>query len=228
MMRSRTLLPLVCIFLIFGAGCNVVRKFKASREVDNIDALRKRISGESKPAALADLRLIVQHAGSPQRFVRAHVANVLGDLAEPDPGRFSEVTMPVLIELNRDGEALVRRCAAKSLVKYRRLAKDATAGLVENIKRYPDADVAWYSAQALGKIGEGDAEIIQTLTTALGHVGHTPYEYELCKDAATALGDIGPPAAVALPTLRKQRDAISERSCRDAIDTAITKIEHGD
>src|SRR5438093_139125 len=93
-----------------------------------------------------------------------------------------------------DADPLVREWAIEALSRR----KDRSAAVKELLERLQDdrADVRWYAARALGKLGGADDAVRRALTDALTD----PDEYVRCF-AAWALGVLG--MRDAIPDLRK-------------------------
>lgn len=133
---------------------------------------------------------------------RANAAATLGTVAEKHAAAVKDAAVPALINaLDRD-DLGVRDSAARALVKFGPLAKDAIPVLRKSLVP-ADTSVAWFSAEALGAMGELAWEAVPDLVKVI-EANEKTYlndSAQICDYATTALGKIGPPARDAIPSL---------------------------
>ena len=107
-------------------------------------------------------------------------------------GQMGPESLPILATMLTHQDKYVRRNAAWALGKLGPLARPALSCLCEALKD-PDPRTASGTAQALGNMGADGAEAIPSLAEAMRGTNIV-----LCRLAAKALSQIGPPAVATL------------------------------
>jgi HEAT repeat protein len=121
---------------------------------------------EKNPADKAALALLVNQLSDRRDIYRVNAAAVLGETARRVAGPISAEAVPALSSLLERGDNFDKKAAASALAKFGPYAKDAWPVLRKNL--FPvDRDIAWYSAEALGNIGEPAAAALPDLMKAL-------------------------------------------------------------
>lgn len=138
----------------------------------------------------------------PSVVARANAAATLGTVAEKYASSIKELAVPALIEALEAKESGVRDAAARALVKFGPLAKDAIPALKKNLVP-SDTSVAWFSAEALGEMRQEAREAVPDLVRVLKENQETCLDNtaHICHYAAVALGKIGPAAVGAIPDI---------------------------
>jgi len=195
---------------------------------DALPALRARLGedpeavahalGRLGPAAIPTLVAALGHADPRVRHAAARALSYLGTDAAP--------AVRELARALHDPEASVRNAAAQALGAIGPAAAPAVSALVTRLADDPDANVRSWSASALGRIGPAAASALPALQKALGEarlaieaaralaavagpgVAVPPLLALAEKNerysgltALAALGDLGPRAAAAAPSL---------------------------
>ena len=189
-------------------------------------AQNRLIANPQDKAALAE---IVDMLRSDSSIVaRANAASALGTVAEQHAGAIKDVAVPSLIDaLDRDTIG-VKDSAARSLAKFGRFAKDAIPVLRKNLTP-SDTSVAWFSAEALGNIGDEAGEAVPDLVKVIEATQATCVDdsAHICHYAVTALGKIGPAARASLPQLEVLLNS-SNPYFRARLAVAIIRIDPTD
>ncbi len=194
--------------------------------------------GKIGPDAKAAIRALTELLKDKREDVPYYAILALGSIG-PD----AETAVPALTELLK--EECVRHAAAESLGKIGPAAKAAIPGLTELLKD-KDESVRRVAAEALGRIGPAAIPLVSDLLDdedhdtrgaaiqALGQIGAAavPTLMGLLKneddrlDAAEALGNVGPRARMAIPSLVELIKGQNVPG-RKRVADAIKKIETG-
>jgi HEAT repeat protein len=151
----------------------------------------------------------------PHPSLRSEAATALGNY-----GRKAEVAIPALVTALKDRDVSVSSTAAVALGKVGGESRDAVRALVEALER--DPSLAMSAAEALGRIGVKAAPALPALLKALGHE-----EADLRREAALALGHLGPEAEKQAPTPLRARLDDAEPRVRLAAALSLTRLNVG-
>jgi len=129
---------------------------------------------------------LVRLLGDNDAAVRQAASRALGQIGKP--------AVEVLVRALQNGDPIFLQAVVETLGK---VGKSATPMLIDSLQSDTEPTlVRQYAALALAEIGSADKRVLRALIAAL--------EYEmpdLRRSAVEALGQLGPPAAVALPKL---------------------------
>ena len=134
---------------------------------------------------------------------------VLGTIVGTRQGRNPEYGEFTVIQVEIEGEEEVREWAVAAL-------EDLGAPPVANLHALAsllgdqNADVGYWTATLLGRLGADAAPAVPTLANALSTSSYSA----VCQRVAWALGRIGPAAASALDALRQASAGDDPRNCR--------------
>ncbi len=148
--------------------------------------------GPAAKAAISDLEKASTDSNLPNR-VTARVALI--HIAGPSKERVRALADLLRLKEPCDGAA---GYAAAELGKLGRQAKSAAPQLLDAVK-HTDAHVRVEAAGALGRVGADREKVVAALIALL----KDDPEREVRRSVAGALGEIGPAAAPAVPTLRE-------------------------
>src|SRR5215203_2673571 len=169
----------------------------------NINQLREASAKLAKnPKDKAALKLLLDQLNDRRGLYRVNAAAVLGEIAMRVGGPISAEAVPALSSLLDRGDDYDKRAAASALAKFGPHARDAWPTLRKNILP-ADRDVAWYSAEALGNIGEPAAAAVPDLMKAIReNISQCEgYFSNFCSSFIPAIGKMRGSAAVAVPEL---------------------------
>lgn len=158
-----SIVVVIACLLLSIAGCD-----QSEQAIEmNINQLREASAKlEKNPGDRAALAVLVNQLSDRRGIYRVNAAAVLGETAKSVHGSISAEAVPALSSLLDRGDDYDKRAAASALAKFGPHAKDAWPILRKNL--FPaDRDVAWYSAEALGNIGEPAAAALPDLVRAL-------------------------------------------------------------
>jgi HEAT repeat protein len=140
-------------------------------------------------------------------------------------GPDAKEAVPQLIKALKDPEPKVQYTACYALGKIGPGATDAVAALQESAKTSEDKFLKVASLWALLKIKPTDAPL-KVLAMPLLIKALEESDRDLVKvEVANTLGEIGPPAAIALKALQKVAKESSSAEVREAATEAIKKIK---
>jgi HEAT repeat protein len=150
----------------------------------------------------------------PNPEVRMAASNLLMQV----PAEHYRPALGFFIEGLKDGHYFVRARCAHAILNLAPEAKPAIPGLLQQIKEkmHDDWEGRGYAAAALGVMGVRDPAMIPALVEGLDQ---KPYK-ELRLHSARFLGEMGPQAKAAVPTLiaaSKEPDAEVARAAADAL-----------
>lgn len=176
------------------------------------------------PNAASATPQLVDALGSEDGDLRREAASALGYL-----GAKAKPAVPRLLPLLQDGEARVRLCAAISATRLEDRSPELVGVLAAGVPKASGTPIELRQrvCDALGLLGPGAASAVPVLIEALGerHVVNPaiPYATErqaahdaMRRAAATALGEIGDPAAVE-PLERAAEVSALEEAARAAL-----------
>jgi HEAT repeat protein len=169
---------------------------------------------------------------------KALVPSLVKELSDPDPNHRQEVAfalaamgpdaveaVPALAKALEDSEASVRNTACYALGKIGPAAKSAIPALQRSARSSDDKFLKVASVWALLRI-EPANQPLRILAVPLLVTAFTESDRELVKvEVLSALGDIGPAAAPAIPLLEKAAKEDSSADVREAATEAIKKIK---
>ena len=198
--RSWKIIVVVACLLLSVAGCH-----ESEQAIEmNITQLREaRARLVKNPKDKAALSLILDQLNDRRGLYRVNAAAVLAETVEEmDGAAISAEAVPALIRLLERPEDDEKRAAAFALAKFGPSAKDAAPALRKNL--FPsNRDVAWFSAEALGNIGEPAAEALPDLMRALReNIGSCDgYFATFCGSFIPAIGKMRSAAGSVVPEL---------------------------
>jgi len=187
----------VLIFLSLGIlGCDA----QVHENIKRLESARDRLEANPKDEeALATiLKLLTDSNG----INRSNAAAVLGQAGEKVGGSIKDRAIPPLAKLLEEGDGSDKRSAAIALSGFGEHASEAIPVLRKNL--FPsNTDVAFFSAEALGKIGEPAAVAVPDLVRVVeeNSAASKPTYFDVHQAATQALGRIGPKASPAAPRL---------------------------
>lgn len=131
------------IVMTFGCISNEARKRKAI--VQELTMLKARMVNDAND--LEAFERILEIVRSDDSFDRTRAVVVIGEL-----GPIAKSAVPIILQTWPDSDGYFKREAAVALGKIGPEAGEAVPVLVANL-RLEHTDVAWFSAEALGRIG---------------------------------------------------------------------------
>ena len=150
--------------------------------------------------------------------IRREVAFALAAIGPP-----AKAAVPALIKLLADDEPKVRHSAAYALGRIGTAAASATPELHKGLKAEDDPLEQTVSAWALVHINPADKQIATVAVPMLTKMLDNE-RVMVRREAAETLGLIGPPAASAVPALKKTAQDANQTVSKAAT-LALTKIE---
>lgn len=199
-----------------------------ARDLDNPDAATRRdaafaLGAIGEPAAGTVHKLAGLMTADPDRGVRAAAS-----LAIMKIGPSAREVVPAVAQALKDPEPLVRMNAAQTLFRLGPDARPAVPALIEALadeqnEVYADRfinTVQEVVVLALGRATAGTDQAVSALTQALQSAKTNAVRRAACR----ALGDVGPPAAPALPVLREYQKG-TDKHVREAAEKAVRRIE---
>ena len=162
-----------------------------------------------------DVSSLMSGLGSPQETTRANAAEKLSQL-DPDQMRSAAL---ILVEACGDESEEVREAAVGALEEMGPPDPQVLDGLTALLAD-EKADIAYWAATLIGRLGPDGAASVPALTTALEKSPHQ----NVRQRAARALGKIGPGAASAKDALQTAADGDDPRLARLA-ERALGGIE---
>ncbi len=162
-----------------------------------------------------DIASLMAALGSPQETARAEAAE---RLSQVEPAEMRAAAL-VLVEACGDESEAVREAAASALEELGVPSPEQLEGLI-GLLTGDKADVAYWAATLIGRLGPDAAAAVPALVEALQG---SPYQ-NVRQRAAWALGKIGPGAAAAREALRAAAASEDPRLARLA-EGAIGQLE---
>lgn len=147
--------------------------------------------GAQAEPAIPDLRALLMDNDA---TIRIHSMQTLKDI-----GPEAKVAIPDIAKRLSDKEKEVRRAAAEVLQKFGADAIPATSALAQMLNNDPEAANRRQAALALGEIGQAAANVVPDLIVSMKKEKDT----DVRKTVIQMLGQMGPPAKLAVPELLK-------------------------
>jgi HEAT repeat protein len=207
-LSSNTFLAVILILVWLSVTAFSCQSIQVQKEHQSIEVKNEQLTIATdrlmaNPQDTAALSQVVNMLRSdPSIVARANAASTLGTVAERHAASIKDVAVPALIEaLDRDVGG-VKDSAVRALVKFGPLPKDAIPVLRKSLEP-SDTSVAWFSAEALGNMGEVAKDAVSDLVRVIEDTQATCIDdtAHICQYAVTALGKIGPAAKDAIPEL---------------------------
>lgn len=127
---------------------------------------------------------------------------ILGEVGEDNGATISEVAVPLLMNMVKNGDGFDQYAALKSLRGFGPHATEAIPILRANLAS-PDVQKTWIVAEALGRMKgsayEAVPDLVKVIKANQSQCLNDPMN--ICRYAAQALGNIGPAAKDAIPDL---------------------------
>ena len=162
-----------------------------------------------------DISQLMAALGSPQETARADAAERLSQL---DPDQIRAAVL-VLVEACGDESEAVREAAVGALEEMGPPDPEVLDGLIDLLAN-TQADVAYWAATLIGRLGPDAVPAVPALNTALEDSPHQ----NVRQRAARALGKIGPGAAAARDALQRAATGVDPRLARLA-ERSLAMIE---
>jgi HEAT repeat protein len=194
-----------CGFLLFSLsvitlGCQLQETGNAKNE--RLMAAQKRLL--ANPQDNEALSVVLEMLRSdPSIVARSNAAATLGTVGAKHGEAIKARAIPALIyALDKDSMS-APDSAARALVKFGPLAKDAIPVLRKRLTP-SDTSIAWSSAEALGAIGPEAREAVPDLLRVIKDNQETYLNdsVHICGLSTEALGEIKPPAQEVIPELK--------------------------
>ena len=152
-----------------------------------------------------DVSTLMAALGSPQETARADAAERLSQL---DPAQMRGAAL-VLVEACGDESEAVREAAVGALEEMGPPDSEVLDGLTALLAG-PSADVAYWAATLIGRLGSNGAAAVPALIGALENSAHQNVRQRV----ARALGKIGPGAVAAKDALQRAAEGDDPRLAR--------------
>jgi HEAT repeat protein len=164
------------------------------------NARTRLLANPADKAALSEIVNLLRYDTS--SIARANAAAALGTVAEKNAVAIKDAAVPALVYALDHDAIGVRDAAARALVKFGPLASPAVPVLRKNLLP-ANTSVAWFSAEALGSIGEPAREAVPDLVKVIKDNAESCVgdHANICEYAAVALGKIRPAAHDVMPDL---------------------------
>lgn len=171
------------------SGCD----FSGKREFQKLKRLEERVRKNPRDKEAIDE--IVAKAHGRSWFIRGNAVGTLGRLAHDFPQLLNTV-LPILIHSLETGDQWEQRTAVEQLIELAGITSFAAIPALTKALGAGDVDVAWFSAEALGKYGPVHevSNAVPALAKALTlptYPGAQDEAPQLRVFAATSLGRIG-------------------------------------
>jgi len=184
---------------------------------------------ERDPSNTNSLQELLRYSRDRSSLTRANAIAILGHFGQQEATWVRQHVVPALKQGLKDQHQSVRRTASSSFgglrpADYESALPELIGALAEG-----DVDVAWFAAEAIGRLGSSAEPAVTALTKALqvSSAGSPDNAPQLRKFAAQALGAIGPSAQISAPLLKMALDD-SNPHFRVEVVIALSRIEQTD
>ena len=152
----------------------LMSRHSAERRLAELNQLADRMrAAPSDPVAFRELASVATDKDEWTRSKAFAAMTVIGYYPGVPPAAMAnirEILVPAVRVGLRDRNGFVRREAAKAAASFAGGADLLKRDLIEAVKAYPNQDVGWFSATALGNVGPSARDAVPTLQTALNQI----------------------------------------------------------